>query len=222
MSKSRGNVVNPDDIIDDIGADAFRLYEMFMGAFDQAIPWSTNGAKGCRKFLDRVWRLQEMMVEGEEYSDKLRYSMHETIKKVSEDFEAMKFNTAIAQMMTLVNEIYAIGSVNKAELKTLLALLNPVAPHMTEEMWQLLGCEGELAHAQWPQWDEKALVKSEVEIAVQVCGKIRGRIMIPADMTKEAAETELVKIPEVEKILAGKTVSKVIFVPGRLVNFIAK
>ncbi|MBE5797973.1 MAG: leucine--tRNA ligase, partial [Clostridiales bacterium] len=222
MSKSRGNVVNPDDIIDDIGADAFRLYEMFMGAFDQAIPWSTNGAKGCRKFLDRVWRLQEMMVEGEEYSDKLRYSMHETIKKVSEDFEAMKFNTAIAQMMTLVNEIYAIGSVNKAELKTLLALLNPVAPHMTEEMWQLLGCEGELAHAQWPQWDEKALVKSEVEIAVQVCGKIRGRIMIPADMTREAAETELVKVPEVEKILAGKTVSKVIFVPGRLVNFIAK
>ena len=113
MSKSRGNVVNPDDIIDDIGADAFRLYEMFMGAFDQAIPWSTDGARGCRRFLERVWRLQEMLVEGEEYSDKLRYSMHETIKKVSEDFEAMKFNTAIAQMMTLVNEIYAVGSVNK-------------------------------------------------------------------------------------------------------------
>ncbi len=222
MSKSRGNVVNPDDIIDEIGADAFRLYEMFMGAFDQAIPWSTNGAKGCRKFLDRVWRLQEMMVGGEEYSDKLRYSMHETIKKVSEDFEAMKFNTAIAQMMTLVNEMYSIGSVTKAELKTLLALLNPVAPHMTEEMWQLLGCEGELAHAQWPQWDEKALVKSEVEIAVQVCGKIRGRIMIPADMTREAAETELVNYPEVAKILAGKTVTKTIFVPGRLVNFIAR
>ncbi len=222
MSKSRGNVVNPDDIIDDIGADAFRVYEMFMGAFDQAIPWSTNGAKGCRKFLDRVWRLQEMLVDGEEYSDKLRYSVHETIKKVSEDFEAMKFNTAIAQMMTLVNEMYAAGSVNKAELKTLLCLLNPVAPHMTEEMWQILGCDGELAYTPWPKWDEKALVKSEVEIAVQVCGKIRGRIMIPADMTKEAAETELVKYPEVEKILAGKTVVKTIFVPGRLVNFIAK
>ncbi len=222
MSKSRGNVVNPDDIIDDIGADAFRVYEMFMGAFDQAIPWSTNGAKGCRKFLDRVWRLQEMLVDGEEYSDKLRYSVHETIKKVSEDFEAMKFNTAIAQMMTLVNEMYAAGSVNKAELKTLLCLLNPVAPHMTEEMWQILGCEGELAYTPWPKWDEKALVKSEVEIAVQVCGKIRGRIMIPADMTKEAAETELAKYPEVEKILAGKTVVKTIFVPGRLVNFIAK
>ncbi len=222
MSKSRGNVVNPDDIIDDIGADAFRVYEMFMGAFDQAIPWSTNGAKGCKKFLDRVWRLQEMMVEGEEYTDKLCYSMHETIKKVSEDFEAMKFNTAIAQMMTLVNEMYAIGSVNKAELKTLICLLNPVAPHITEEMWANLGCEGEVAFAQWPQWDEKALVKSEVEIAVQVAGKIRGRIMIPADMTKEVAEKELVNHPEVQKILAGKTVMKVIFVPGRLVNFIAK
>ncbi len=222
MSKSRGNVVNPDDIIDEIGADAFRLYEMFMGAFDQAIPWSTNGAKGCKKFLDRVWRLQEMLVEGDEYTDKLRYSMHETIKKVSEDFEAMKFNTAIAQMMTLVNEIYAAGSVNKAELKTLLALLNPVAPHITEEMWRNLGETTDLAYQPWPQWDEKALVKSEVEIAVQVCGKIRGRIMIPADMTKEAAETELVNHPEVARILAGKNVVKTIFVPGRLVNFIAK
>ena len=222
MSKSRGNVVNPDDIIDEIGADAFRLYEMFMGAFDQAIPWSTNGAKGCKKFLDRVWRLQEMLVEGDAYSDKLSYSMHETIKKVSEDFEAMKFNTAIAQMMTLVNEMYAVGSVNKAELKTLIALLNPVAPHMTEEIWRNLGETTDLAYAAWPQWDEKALVKSEVEIAVQVAGKIRGRIMIPADMTKEVAEKELVNHPEVQKILAGKTVMKVIFVPGRLVNFIAK
>ena len=222
MSKSRGNVVNPDDIIDEIGADAFRLYEMFMGAFDQAIPWSTNGAKGCKKFLDRVWRLQEMLVDGDAYSDKLCYSMHETIKKVSEDFEAMKFNTAIAQMMTLVNEMYAVGSVNKAELKTLIALLNPVAPHMTEEIWRNLGETTDLAYAAWPQWDEKALVKSEVEIAVQVAGKIRGRIMIPADMTKEVAEKELVNHPEVQKILAGRTVMKVIFVPGRLVNFIAK
>ncbi len=222
MSKSRGNVINPDDIIDELGADAFRLYEMFMGAFDQAIPWSTNGAKGCRKFLDRVWRLQEMLTDSEDYSDKLRYSMHETIKKVTEDYEAMKFNTAIAQMMTLVNEMYAAGSVTRGELKTLLALLNPVAPHMTEEMWQMLGGEGDLAYAAWPTWDEAALVKSEVEIAVQVCGKIRGRIMIPADMTREQAEAELKNHPEVEKILAGKNVVKTIFVPGRLVNFIAK
>ncbi len=222
MSKSRGNVINPDDIIDELGADAFRLYEMFMGAFDQAIPWSTNGAKGCRKFLDRVWRLQEMMTDSEDYSDKLRFNMHETIKKVTEDFEAMKFNTAIAQMMTLVNDMYAAGSVTKGEMKTLIALLNPVAPHMTEEIWRTLGETGDLAYAPWPVWDEAALVKSEVEIAVQVCGKIRGRIMIPADMTKEQAESELAKHPDVEKILAGKNVVKTIFVPGRLVNFIAK
>ena len=225
MSKSRGNVVNPDDIIDEIGADAFRLYEMFMGAFDQAIPWSTNGAKGCRKFLDRVWRLQEMVVPGEcpdAFSDDMKASVHQTIKKVSEDYEAMKFNTAIAQMMTLVNEFYQKGSVTVGEYKALLQLLNPVAPHMTEEIWQNLGCEGELAYTPWPKWDESALVKAEVEIAVQVCGKIRGRIMIPADMTREAAETELAKHPEVEKILAGKNVVKTIFVPGRLVNFIAK
>ncbi len=222
MSKSRGNVVNPDDIIDDIGADAFRMYEMFMGAFDQAIPWSTNGAKGCRKFLDRVWRLQEMMTEDESYSQKLSYTVHTTIKKVSEDFEAMKFNTAIAQMMTLVNEMYAAGSVTRGEMKTLLALLNPVAPHITEEMWQMLGCEGELAYAPWPQWDEKALVRDEVDIALQIGGKTRGRIMVPATMTKESAETEIPKHPDVQKYIAGKTVVKVIFVPGRIVNLIVK
>jgi len=222
MSKSRGNVVNPDDIIDDIGADAFRLYEMFMGAFDQAIPWSTNGAKGCRKFLDRVWRLQEMVVEGENYSEKLNALMHQTIKKVSQDYEAMKFNTAIAAMMTLVNEMHAAGSVTKAELETLLLLLNPVAPHITEEMWQNLGHAEAVHHQPWPQWDEAAMVKSEVEIAVQICGKVRGRMMIPASMTKEEAEKELANYPEAVKLLAGKTVVKVIFVPGRLVNFIAK
>ncbi len=222
MSKSRGNVVNPDDIIDDIGADAFRLYEMFMGAFDQAIPWSTNGAKGCRKFLDRVWRLQEMVAEGENYSEKLNALMHQTIKKVSQDYEAMKFNTAIAAMMTLVNEMYAAGSVTKAELETLLLLLNPVAPHITEEMWQNLGNAEPVHHQPWPKWDEAAMVKSEVEIAVQICGKVRGRMMIPASMTKEEAEKELANYPEAEKLLAGKTVVKVIFVPGRLVNFIAK
>ncbi len=222
MSKSRGNVVNPDDIIDEIGADALRLYEMFMGAFDQAIPWSTNGAKGCRRFLDRVWRLQEMVVEGDDYSDKLKALMHETIKKVSLDYEAMKFNTAIAAMMTLVNEMYAAGSVTKAELKTLLLLLNPVAPHMTEEMWQLSGFEGTMIRAAWPTWDEAAMVKSEIEIAVQVCGKVRGRILVPADLTREQAEADLPARADVQKLLSGKSVAKVIYVPGRLVNFIAK
>ena len=222
MSKSRGNVVNPDDIIDDIGADAFRMYEMFMGAFDQAIPWSTNGAKGCRKFLDRVWRLQEMVVDSDTYSEKLMATMHETIKKVSLDYEAMKFNTAIAAMMSLVNEMYAIGSVTKAELKTLIQLLNPVAPHITEEMWEMNGFGCGMMRSQWPQWDEAAMVKSEIEIAVQVCGKVRGRIMIPADLTKEQAETELAAREDVQKFLGGKNVVKTIYVPGRLVNFIAK
>ena len=222
MSKSRGNVINPDDIIDELGADAFRVYEMFMGAFDQAIPWSTNGAKGCRRFLDRVWRLQENVVEGDGYSPKLNAIMHETIKKVSLDYEAMKYNTAIAAMMTLVNEMYAAGSVTKGELGTLLKLLNPVAPHITEEMWESLGLGEPIYKQSWPTWDEAAMVKSEVEIAVQVAGKVRGRIMIPADMTKEQAEKELPEHPEVQKILAGKTLVKVIFVPGRLVNLIAK
>ena len=222
MSKSRGNVINPDDIIDELGADTFRVYEMFMGAFDQAIPWSTNGAKGCRRFLDRIWRLQENVVDGEAYSPKLNALMHETIKKVSLDYEAMKYNTAIAAMMTLVNEMYAAGSVTKGELKTLLKLLNPVAPHITEEMWASLGFGEPIYKQSWPEWDEAAMVKSEVEIAVQVGGKVRGRIMIPADMTKEQAEKELPEHPEVQKLLAGKTLVKVIFVPGRLVNLIAK
>ncbi len=222
MSKSRGNVINPDDIIDEIGADAFRLYEMFMGAFDQAIPWSTNGAKGCRRFLDRVWRLQEIVTAEEGYSAKLNSLMHETVKKVSEDYEKMKYNTAIAAMMTLVNEMFQQGSVTRGELRTLLLLLNPVAPHITEEMWQSQGFGDPIHHQKWPTWDEEALKKTEVEIAVQVCGKVRGRIMVPADMTREQAEKELPENPEVQKILAGKTVTKVIFVPGRLLNIVAK
>lgn len=156
-----------------------------MGAFDQAIPWSTQSAKGCRRFLDRVWRLQENVTPDEGYSEKLNALMHETIKKVSLDYEAMKYNTAIAQMMTLVNEMVSVGSVTRGELKTLLLLLNPVAPHITEEMWENQGFGGTMTYQKWPTWDEDALVKSEIEIAVQVCGKVRGRVMIPADMTKE-------------------------------------
>ncbi len=222
MSKSRGNVVNPDEVIDEIGADAFRCYEMFMGAFDQAIPWSTNGAKGCRKFLDRVWRLQEMVVDGEGYSEKLNSLMHQTVKKVSEDIERMKFNTAIAAMMTLVNEMYAAGQVTRAELETLVKLLSPVAPHICEEMWQNLGHAEPIHHQPWPAWDEEALKADEVEIAVQVNGKVRGRIMIPADLTRETAEQTLPDNPDVQRLTAGKTIVKVIFVPGRLLNIVVK
>lgn len=221
MSKSRGNVVNPDDIIDEIGADAFRTYEMFMGAFDQAIPWSTNGAKGCRRFLERVWRLQELMSDGEDFSKDLSPLMHETIKKVSEDFERLKFNTAIAQMMTLVNEIYAKGSVTRGELNALIKLLNPVAPHMTEEMAENCGFATPLHHQPWPTYSEEAMKKAEAEIAVQVNGKIRARLMVPADLPRDAGESLLTR-PDVAPYVEGKQVVKCIFVPGRLLNLVVK
>ena len=222
MSKSRGNVINPDDTIAQIGADAFRMYEMFMGAFDQAIPWSTNGAKGCRKFLDRVWRLQEILTDDEGISEDLRVSVNQTIKKVSEDYERMKFNTAIAQMMTLVNEMYQKGSVTKGELKALLLLLSPVSPHICEEIWQLQGFGAPVYTQSWPKYDEKYLTRDEVEIAVQVNGKVRGKLMIPITMTRESAQEELPKLPAVQQIVGDRQIVKVIFVPGRLLNIMVK
>ena len=221
MSKSRGNVINPDDIVDEIGADAFRMYEMFMGAFDQAIPWSTEGARGCRRFLDRVWRMQEMMTDDPAISDDMAFDVHSTIKKVSEDFERMKYNTAIAAMMSLVNQFYSKGSITKGEMSVLIRLLNPVAPHITEEINALSGCvSGELLHAEWPKCDESKLVKSTVEIAMQVNGKIRGKINVPADLTRENAEAYLKALPEIQALIDGKTVRKLVYVPGRLVNLV--
>ena len=222
MSKSRGNVVNPDEIVDELGADAFRLYEMFMGAFDQAIPWSTDGARGCRRFLDRVWRLMEVMTDSEEISADMRYDVHTTIKKVGEDYERMKFNTAIAQMMTLVNQLYQKGSVTRGEMRVLIQLLNPVAPHITEEINELLGSAEELVRKPWPQYDPVALVKDTVEIALQINGKLRGRAEIPASLTREQAEAYFLSRDDVKEILGGKPVAKLIFVPGRLVNIVVK
>ena len=221
MSKSRGNVINPDDIVKEIGADAFRLYEMFMGAFDQAIPWSTNGARGCFRFLERVWKLQDMVTDGEAESEPLRAVLHETIKKVSDDYERMKFNTAIAAMMSLVNEIYSKGSLSRGDLKVLLKLLNPVAPHITEEIWQRLALSGKMVYEEtWPEFDEAATVKAEIELAVQICGKLKGRITVPADA--DAKTTEAIALSD-EKVIAaidGRTVKKVIVVPGRIVNIV--
>lgn len=222
MSKSRGNVITPDEMVDILGADAFRMYEMFMGAFDQAIPWSTSGAKGCRKFLDRVWRLQDMLNDEKGISPKLSAAIHSCVKKVGEDFEEMKFNTAIAAMMSLVNEIYAVGSLSKEDLKTLLLLLSPVCPHIAEEMYENLGYTGGITFVPWPVYDEKALVKSEFEIAVQLNGKIRARIMVPADLGQEEAQSLISAHTEVKPLLADKTVMKFIFVPNRLANFIVK
>ena len=212
MSKSRGNVVNPDDIVEEMGADAFRLYEMFMGAFDQPIPWSTQGARGCRRFLDRIWRMQDMVNGFDGIRPEMKALVHGTIKKVSEDYEAMKYNTAIAAMMTMVNELYNSGSVSKEEFHILLTLLNPVAPHMTEELNQRLGYEQPLYCTPWPKWDESALVKNTIEYGVQVNGKIRARIELPIDMPKEEVEAAAKAHKDVVPFLEGKTVRKVIVV----------
>ena len=221
MSKSRGNVINPDEIVDELGADAFRMYEMFMGAFDQAIPWSTDGARGCRRFLDRVWRMMEFMTEDEGVSEDMKFDLHSTIKKVGEDFERMKFNTGIAAMMSLVNQFYAKGSITKGEMGVLIRLLNPVAPHITEEINEICGCvDGELLHAPWPAYDEAALVKSTVEVALQINGKVRGRMHVPADLTRDGAQEYFLAQDEVKKLIGDKTIKKLVFVPGRLVNIV--
>ena len=221
MSKSRGNVINPDDIVDEIGADAFRLYEMFMGAFDQAIPWSTQGAKGCYRFLERVWKMQDFLTEEETISEALKADVHFTIKKVTEDYEKMKFNTAIATLMTLVNSIYATGKLSKGDFKAFLLLLNPVAPHITEELWEICKIDRQpLYRASWPEYDEKAMVKDSVEIAVQVCGKLKAKIVIPSGLDKDQTEAAAMADSKVKEIIGNGTVKKIIVVPGRLINIV--
>ena len=219
MSKSRGNVINPDDIVAEMGADSFRLYEMFMGAFDQPKPWSTTSARGCRRFLERVWRLQDMMSEETGVREDVKSGLHAMIKKVSEDYEAMKYNTAVAAMMSFVNDIYAKGSITKDEFHTLLALLNPVAPHMTEELNELLGYEEPLYITAWPKWDESALVANTVELGVQVNGKVRARVTLPVGLSKEETEQQVLANDEVKPWIEGKTVRKVIVVKN-IVNIV--
>ena len=219
MSKSRGNVINPDETIAEIGADAFRLYEMFMGAFDQAIPWSTEGARGCRRFLERVWRLQEMLTDEEGVRKEMEVPVNAMIKKVSEDYERMKFNTAIAAMMAFVNDVYTSGKITKGELKALCLCLNPVAPHITEEMWESCGFGTPIYTQAWPTYDENKLVADEVEIAVQIKGKVRARIMVPANLTQADGE-KLLENETVKKLVGDATVRKLIFVPGRLLNIV--
>ena len=219
MSKSRGNVVNPDDIVQEYGADTLRTYEMFIGAFDLAASWSEDGVKGCRRFLDRVWKLQDLMTEEEGYSKDLETKMHQTIKKVSNDFENLKYNTAIAAMMTLLNDFYKKGSITKGELKTLIILLNPVAPHITEEMWQIIGCEGRVYQQTWPEFEEAKTVESSVEIAVQINGKVKGTLGIQKDDPKDQV------IAKAKEVIADKltgNIIKEIYVPGRLVNIVMK
>jgi len=219
MSKSRGNVVNPDDIVQDYGADTLRTYEMFIGAFDLSASWSEEGVKGCRRFLERVWKLQDILTSEEGYSADLETKMHQTIKKVSSDFENLKYNTAIAAMMSLINEFYKKNSITRGEYKTLLTLLNPVAPHITEELWQTAGFEGRLYQAAWPEFEEEKTVESVVEIGVQVNGKMRVTINVSKDETKENV------IAMAKEALGDKltgNIVKEIYVPGRIVNIVVK
>ena len=219
MSKSRGNVVNPDDIVQDYGADTLRTYEMFIGAFDLSASWSEEGVKGCRRFLERVWKLQDILTDEEGYSADLETKMHQTIKKVSSDFENLKYNTAIAAMMSLINEFYKKNAITRGEYKTLLTLLNPVAPHITEELWQTAGFEGRLYQAAWPEFEEEKTVESVVEIGVQVNGKMRVIINVSKDETKENV------IAMAKEALGDKltgNIVKEIYVPGRIVNIVVK
>ena len=219
MSKSRGNVVNPDDIVNAYGADTLRTYEMFIGAFDLAASWSDDGVKGCRRFLERVWKLQDIVVDGDAYSKDMETKMHQTIKKVSTDFENLKYNTAIAAMMALVNDFYKKNAVTKGEMKTLLTLLNPVAPHITEEMWSILGYDGYLYQASWPTFDEAKTVESTVEIAVQINGKMKATLSINKADPKDDV------IAKAKEAIADKltgNIVKEIYVPGRIVNIVMK
>lgn len=221
MSKSRGNVVNPDEIVDQYGADTMRLYEMFIGDFEKAAPWNSDSIKGCKRFVERFWNLQEIVVDEDKYSEDLEALMHKTIKKVTEDIDNLKCNTAIAAMMTLINKLYEKGSVTKKELKDLTIILNPFAPHVTEEMWDVMNFGGMVNQAQWPEFDDAKTVENNVEIVLQIMGKVRSRIVVPVDMPKEKV-LELAKTDEkIAAAIAGKEIKKEIYVPGKLVNIVA-
>ena len=221
MSKSRGNVINPDDIVNEFGADTLRTYEMFIGAFELSASWSMEGVKGCRKFLERVWKLQDMLIEGDSYRENLETKIHQTIKKVSNDFENLKFNTAIAAMMSLVNDFYKEKSINKAEYATLILLLNPVAPHMTEELWESI-YGGRAYQQKWPEYEEAKTVESNVEIAVQINGKVKATLGVALDEDEEFVKAKAHAIPAIAELMAGKNVVKEVYVKGRILNIVVK
>lgn len=222
MSKSRGNVVDPNDVVDEYGADVLRLYVLFMGDYEKAAPWSESSVKGCKRFVDRIWALQDKVVDSNEYSDKLRSLMHKTIKKVSEDIESMKFNTAIAAMMTLLNEVYNVGSITKKEFRDFLIMLNPFAPHVTEELYQIIGCEGVLDEQEWVTYDEALCKDDTIEIVCQINGKVKSKLTIPTDAAKDDV-IALAKADEaIVKATEGKNIVKEIYVPNKLVNLVVK
>lgn len=222
MSKSRGNVVDPNDVVDVYGADVLRLYVLFMGDYEKAAPWSENSVKGCKRFIDRIWALQDKVVDSDSYSNALRSKMHKTIKKVSGDIESMKFNTAIAAMMTLLNDIYDAGSITRKEFRDLLILLYPFAPHVSEELYQVIGCEGVLSEQEWVTYDEALCVDDTIEIVVQINGKVKAKLEIPADAEKDAVLEQAAAEPKIAEATAGKNIIKQIYVPKKLVNFVVK
>ena len=222
MSKSRGNVVNPDDVVDEFGADTLRTYEMFIGAFDLSAAWSQEGVKGCRRFLERVWKLQDMLIDGDGYRAELETKIHQTIKKVSNDFESLKFNTAIAAMMALVNEFYKANSITRGEYGTLILLLNPVAPHMTEELWESLFGQGRAYQQKWPEYDEAKTIESTVEIAVQINGRVKATVAVSLDEAEDSVKEKAHAVPAIADLMAGKAIVKEIYVKGRILNIVVK
>ena len=223
MSKSRGNVVNPDEVVDEYGADTMRLYEMFIGDFEKAAPWKTSSIRGCRRFIERYWNLQNILIDGDEIRPELEGPFNRTIKKVGDDIENLKFNTAIAALMALINDITAVGSINKKELSIFSILLNPFAPHVTEEMNQQCALGDDIIAAQkWPEYDESKCVEATVEIAVQVNGKIKAKINIPADCDNETALNAAKADANVAKLIDGMNIVKEIYVKGKLVNIVVK
>lgn len=222
MSKSKGNVIDPLDVVDEFGADVLRTYVLFMGDYEKAAPWSENSVKGCKRFIDRVWGLQEILVPGDEYSSELSSAFHKTTKKVSEDIEALKYNTAIAALMSLINTIYDNGKINNAELKAFITLLNPFAPHVTEEIWAEQGFGGMLATSNWIEYDEAKCIDESVEIVAQVNGKIKAKLMVPTDIADDDAIALAKQNEKVAEAIDGKTVVKELYIKGRLVNIVVK
>ncbi len=222
MSKSRGNVVDPNEVVEQYGADVLRSYVLFMGDYEKAAPWNETAVKGCKRFVDRIWGLSEILTEGDEYSKELETAIHKTVKKVSSDIENLKYNTAIAAMMTLINDIYSKGSVNKAELKTFITILNPFVPHVTEELWQFAGFEGMLNEATWPTYDEAKCVDDEIEIAVQINGKVRDRLTVSTSAESEEVIALAKNSEKISAALEGMQIIKELYVKGRLVNLVVK
>ncbi len=222
MSKSKGNVVDPNTVVDELGADVLRTYVLFMGDYEKAAPWSETAVKGCKRFIDRVWGMLDIVADGDSYSKELESAFHKTIKKVTSDIENLKYNTAIAALMTLTNEIYSKGAINKAEFKTFITLLNPFAPHITEEIWEVLGFDGMLNQTSWPSYDEAKCVDSEIEIAVQINGKVREKLVIAAEATQEEALAAAKALDKIAEAISGMTIVKELYVKGRLVNIVVR